>query len=106
MATLTVSATPGTTYRFSFYGRGRGTNEASPAASETNLQMNMRAGIDPNGGTAWNDADVVWSDDGSPHDTWQQFSVEAFYSQHDPATIVYPRQYDMVSPSSPPPTGP
>ena len=73
----TVSATPGTTYRFSFYGRGRGTNEASPAASETNLQMNMRAGIDPNGGTAWNDADVVWSDDGSPHDTWQQFSVEA-----------------------------
>ena len=26
----------------------------------------------------------------------QQFGVEAFYSQHDPATIVYPRQYDMV----------
>ena len=73
----TVSATPGTTYRFSFYGRGRGTNEASPAASETNLQMNMRAGIDPNGGTAWNDADVVWGGAGSPHDTWQPFSVEA-----------------------------
>ena len=73
----TVSATPGTTYRFSFYGRGRGTNEGSPAASETNLQMNMRAGIDPNGGTAWNDADIAWGAPGSPHDTWQQFSVEA-----------------------------
>ena len=73
----TVSATPGTTYRFSFYGRGRGANEGSPAASETTLQINMRAGIDPNGGAAWNDADVVWSAVGSPHDTWQQFSVEA-----------------------------
>jgi len=73
----TISATPGTTYRFSFYGRGRGTNEASPAASETSLNMNMRAGIDPNGGAAWNDADVVWGGAGSPHDTWQAFSVEA-----------------------------
>ena len=73
----TVSATPGVTYRFTFYGRGRGTNEASPAASETTLQIKMGAGIDPNGGTAWNDADVVWGGTGSPHDTWQQFSVEA-----------------------------
>ena len=73
----TVSATPGTTYLFTFYGRGRGTNEASPAASESTLQMAMRAGIDPNGGGAWNDADVVWGAAGSPHDTWQQFSVEA-----------------------------
>ena len=73
----TVSATPGTTYRFTFYGRGRGTNEASPAASESALQINMRAGIDPNGGAAWNDADVVWGGAGSPHDAWQPFSVEA-----------------------------
>ena len=73
----TVSATPGTTYRFSFYGRGRGTSEASPAPSESSLQMAMRAGIDPNGGGAWSDADVVWGGAGSPHDTWQQFSVEA-----------------------------
>ena len=71
----TVSATPGTTYLFTFYGRGRGTNEASPAASESTLQMAMRAGIDPNGGGAWNDADVVWGAAGSPHDTWQEFSV-------------------------------
>ena len=28
----TVAATPGTTYRFSFYGRGRGSNESAPPA--------------------------------------------------------------------------
>lgn len=73
----TVSAAPGTTYRFTFSGRGRGTNQPSPAGSETNLQMNMRAGIDPNGSGLWNDADVVWGPAGSPHDTWQTFAVEA-----------------------------
>ena len=73
----TVPATPGAVYHFTFYGRGRGTNEASPAPSESGLQINMRAGIDPNGSGVWNDADVVWGAAGSPHDTWQQFSVEA-----------------------------
>lgn len=73
----TVAATPGATYRFSFYGRGRGTNEPAPAASESGLQMNMRAGIDPNGSGVWSDADVVWGPAGSPHDAWQQFTVEA-----------------------------
>lgn len=72
-----VLATPGTTYRFTFFGRGRGTNEPSPAPSENGLQINMRAGIDPNGSGLWNDADVVWSTFGSPHDQWQEFTVEA-----------------------------
>lgn len=72
-----VPATPGTTYRFTFFGRGRGTNEPSPAPSESGLQINMRAGIDPNGSGLWNDADVVWSSFGSPHDQWQEFTVEA-----------------------------
>ncbi len=73
----TVPATPGTTYRFSFYGRGRGTSEPSPAPSDGSLQMNMRAGIDPNGSGLWNDGDVVWGSAGSPHDVWQEFSVQA-----------------------------
>lgn len=73
----TVPATPGTTYRFTFYGRGRGTSEPSPAPSESGLNMNMRAGIDPNGSGNWADGDVVWSGAGSPHDTWQAFTVEA-----------------------------
>ena len=73
----TIPDTPGTTYRFSFDGRGRGTSEPSPAPSESGLQMNLRAGIDPNGSGLWNDVDVVWGTAGSPHDTWQRFTVEA-----------------------------
>lgn len=73
----TVPATPGTVYRFTFFGRGRGSNEQVPAPSESGLQINMRAGIDPNGSGLWSDSDVVWSGAGSPHDTWQPFTVEA-----------------------------
>ncbi|MCA9997540.1 MAG: hypothetical protein KDE56_17395 [Anaerolineales bacterium] len=72
----TVSVTPGTTYRFTFYGIGRGSNSRDEA-SDTSLNMNMRAGIDPNGSGLWNDADVVWGGSGSPHEQWQSFSVEA-----------------------------
>lgn len=72
-----VPATPGTTYRFTFYGKGRGANTHVPDPSESTLQINMRAGIDPNGSGSWSDGDVVWGGAGSPHDTWQAFSVEA-----------------------------
>lgn len=71
-----VPVSAGKTYLFTFYARGRGTNDPLPAPSEGGLQINVRAGIDPNGGGAWNDSDVVWSAAGSPHDTWQQFSVQ------------------------------
>jgi len=73
----TVPATPGVTYRFTFSGKGRASNESSPSPSDSGVNMNMRAGIDPNGSGTWNDSDVVWGASGSPHDTWQQFSVEA-----------------------------
>lgn len=71
----TVSVVPGTTYRFTFYGRGYGAMEAGDP-SYTGLNMNMRAGIDPNGSGLWLDSDVIWSASSSPHDTWQQFAVE------------------------------
>ena len=73
----TVAATPGTTYRFTFRAFGRTSGEPGPAPSDQFVQMNIRAGIDPSGGTAWNGATVVWGGVGSPHDQWQQFSVEA-----------------------------
>ncbi len=73
-----VPATPGTKYRFTFYARGRGSMDQFPAASESGLQMNVRAGIDPSGnGGYWYDPDIVWSGSANPHDTWQQVSVEA-----------------------------
>ena len=73
----TVDAIPGTTYRFSFTAKGRTSNEESPAPSEFGINMNMRAGIDPNGSGLWDDADVVWSAVGSPHDAWQTITMAA-----------------------------
>jgi hypothetical protein len=51
--------------------------------------MNMRAGIDPNGGAAWSDADVVWGGAGSPHDAWQAFSVEATATGNQITVFTY-----------------
>lgn len=72
----TVSVVPGTTYRFTFYGRGYGSMDTNDP-SFTGLNMNMKAGLDPNGSGLWSDGDVAWSGIGNPHDTWQQFAVEA-----------------------------
>lgn len=73
----TIDATPGATYRFSFTAKGRATSEPAPAPSEYGINMNMRAGIDPNGSGLWDDEDIVWSAVGSPHDAWQTFIIEA-----------------------------
>ncbi len=72
----TVDVAPGVTYRFTFAAKGRASNEGSPEPSDTGVNMNVRAGIDPNGSGQWNDADVVWGASTSPHDAWQQVSVE------------------------------
>ncbi len=73
-----VSVNAGSTYRFTFWARGRGSMDQYPAASEGGLQMNVRAGIDPSGnGGIWYDGDIVWSGSANPHDNWQQVTVEA-----------------------------
>jgi hypothetical protein len=72
-----VPATPGTRYRFTFYGRGRGSEEQYPFPSDGSLNMQVRAGIDPNGSGIWYESDVVWGAMANPHDQWQQVSVEA-----------------------------
>lgn len=72
----TVSVTPGSTYRFTVWARGRGSNEDYPAPSEGGLRMDIQVGIDPNGSGLWNDGDVKWSGFIQPHDQWQQVSVE------------------------------
>jgi hypothetical protein len=77
----TVNATPGTTYRFSFWAIGRASNEQYPTPSDQAVNLGVRAGIDPNGSGLWSDADVVWGGAASPHDSgnqanWQQVSVE------------------------------
>lgn len=72
----TVTVKPGSTYRFSVWARGRGSNDNYPAPSESGLRMDIQVGIDPNGSGLWNDADVKWSGFIQPHDVWQQVSVE------------------------------
>lgn len=72
-----VTVTAGSRYRFTFWARGRASNDQFPAPSDTSVNLGVRAGIDPNGSGVWSDGDVVWGGSGSPHDNWQQFSVEA-----------------------------
>jgi hypothetical protein len=77
-----VAVTAGSTYRFTFWAIGRASNDQFPAPSNTDVNMGVRGGIDPNGSGLWSDADIVWGGSGSPHDSgsqtnWQQFSVEA-----------------------------
>ncbi len=77
-----VAVTPGTTYRFTFYGTGRASNEQYPAPSNTEVNLGIRAGIDPNGSGLWTDPDIVWGGSASPHmsggfGNWQQVTVEA-----------------------------
>lgn len=77
-----VAVTPGVTYRFTFVSTGRASNEQYPAPSNTEVNMGVRAGIDPNGSGIWNDADIVWGGSGSPHmsggtGNWQSFTVDA-----------------------------
>ena len=71
-----VAVTPGATYEFSFYARGRGAMDSAPAPSYGGLNMNIRAGIDPNGSGLWSDGDVVWGVAGNAHDQWVRFSVQ------------------------------
>ena len=81
----TVTVTPGTTYRFSFWSRVHGGNEAAPAPSDFGLNTQTRAGVDLSGSGNWTNASVQGAA-GSPHDTWQQFSVE-FTATGDKATV-------------------
>jgi len=78
----TVSVNPGSTYRFTFSGTGRASNDQYPIPSDTSVNLGIRGGIDPNGSGLWSDGDVVWGGSGSPHmgggsGNWQQFTVEA-----------------------------
>jgi len=78
----TVNVTPGSTYRLTFWAIGRASNDQFPIPSNTEVNMDVRGGIDPNGSGLWYDGDIVWGIGGSPHDSgnqtnWQQFSAEA-----------------------------
>ena len=69
----TVNVTPGSTYRFSFkaYGyAGAGGGESS----DHGVNLQVRAAVDLTGGSNWGGATA--GNVGSPHQVWQDFSVE------------------------------
>jgi len=79
----TVSVTPGSTYRFSFkaYGyAGAGGGEAS----DNGVNLQVRAAVDLTGGSNWGGATA--GNVGSPHQVWQDFSVE-FTATGDKVTV-------------------
>lgn len=45
--------------------------------SAARFNARVRIGVDPNGGTSPLGEDIVWSDFASPHDRWEQISVQA-----------------------------
>ncbi len=80
----TVPATPGSTYRFSFWSTGRASEDQYPAPSDTSVNLGVQAGIDPagRGNFVAHANEIAWGASGSPHmsggqGNWQQFFVEA-----------------------------
>ncbi len=68
----TVNVTPGSTYQFSFKAYGYAGDGS--AASDHGVNLQIRAAVDLSGGNNWGGATAGAI--GSPHETWQEFSVQ------------------------------
>ncbi|MBN1428254.1 MAG: LysM peptidoglycan-binding domain-containing protein [Anaerolineae bacterium] len=76
-----VSATPGTTYKFSIYGFSWSIdktedNEIMPG-NKSNSDQGLQVGIDPAGGTSGTAGGIVWSPEVIQNDQFVLLSVEA-----------------------------
>ncbi len=72
-----VAVTAGQRLRLSAYGRAWASSQAFPNPSDTNVQVRMQVGIEPNGVCNPFASTVVWSGSITPHNTWQSTSVTA-----------------------------
>ena len=73
-----VTVQAGSQVRFCAYGRLYANNDNyGKAPSVPALNGHMQVGIFPNGDASWNSANVIWSPQYNPHDTWQQICVDA-----------------------------
>jgi LysM repeat protein len=70
-----IRVTPGTTYRFTIYGKSWSTTNRDVRTSDTNIQLFV--GIDPTGNQNWNANSVQWSGAVSAWDAYQTLSIEA-----------------------------
>jgi LysM repeat protein len=67
---------PGARVRFSVYMQAW-TNSTNALTSDRNQPMNMRVGIDPNGGTDPFSGNVIWSGIFDSYDVYDLYSIEA-----------------------------
>jgi LysM repeat protein len=67
--------------------------EAAPyRQSDTSAGASLKVGIDPNGGTDPNSADVKWSAAAAPYDQWAEMSVTATASGDSVTVFLYMSQ--------------
>jgi LysM repeat protein len=60
--------------------------------SEARFNARVRIGIDPNGGTSPMSENIIWSDFASPHDRWEEISVQASASSAVVTVFLYVTQ--------------
>ncbi len=89
---------PGTRVRLTASGRAWTSSSHYPSPSDTSVGVAMRVGVDPNGADYPTAASsVTWSGFFSPHDTWQQASVEAVVGASGKVTVVLYASYSGYS---------
>jgi len=89
----TIPAPPGARIRITAYGRVFASTPDFPNPSDGAVQARMQIGADPDGGTQWWAGTVQWSGMGSPHDTWQPFTLEVTAGASGRVTIFLSANY-------------
>lgn len=86
--------TPGATYRASAWGHMWSTNDPEDMTSDFGVQM--RVGVNPNGGTNWEGSNVVWSSVVDARDAYQEMSVETVANSDTITVFIYARPMSCV----------
>jgi LysM repeat protein len=95
-----VSAPAGSQVHLTVYGHLWDSNQswASGVHSDTSATVYSRIGIDPNGvDYPTSGSQVIWSGTGTPHDTWQVFSVDATVGASGRVTVIFDTSYRGTS---------
>ncbi len=88
-----ITASPNAKIHITASGRLFASNDNFPSPSDTSVPALMQIGADPNGGTEWWSGNVQWSGAGSPHDTWQTYSLDVTAGASGKVTIFLSVNY-------------
>ncbi len=89
-----VTAVPGGRYCFSAYGHAWSARTDSDWYSDPdpdNGELYQKVGIDPTGGTDWESANIIWSDEREQYDFFDLFEVEAVAQANTVTVFIYSR---------------